>query len=312
MDRRPWEALARVWGGRLTFDAPLRALTTLGVGGPAAILARPETAEEVAAALDLARRENLPFFILGGGSNVLFADEGFQGLVIKLGEAFEAVERSGAAGLVVGAAAASVRALNASADWGLAGLEGLAGIPGTVGGAVFMNAGGSGREVGPAVERVFFLDGPGRLSSLGRSELAFEYRRLSGLPRGAVILNVEFALTPDRPEAIRARVRTAQERRAQTQPKGLRSAGSVFKNPPGLSAGRLIDQCGLKGLTVGGARVSEVHANFIVNPGRAESRDIRGLMDTIVAAVAARHGLTLEPEIKVVGPAGEVSGHAEN
>ncbi len=309
-DCRPWALLAPALGGRLRFNAPLAPLATFGVGGPATVLARPDTETELAAVLDLARREGLPRLILGGGSNILFADEGFEGLVVKLGQGFQAVEPQGRTSLAAGAGASSARVLEAAAERGLAGLEGLAGIPGTIGGAVFMNAGGFGREVGPAVARLRVLDGDGRLTTMEKTGLRFEYRRLHGLPEGAVILGVEFDLAADRPEAVRARVREALDRRSQTQPRGLRSAGSVFKNPPGLFAGRLIEDCGLKGFRIGGAEVSEVHANFIVNRDGAKSRDILDLVRHIQAAVQERHGVALETEIKIIDPrGGEMDGH---
>lgn len=311
VDCRPWALLAPALGERLRFNAPLAPLTTFGVGGPATVLARPDTEAELAAVLDLARREGLPRLILGGGSNILFADEGFAGLVVKLGKDFQAIAApQGPTGLAAGAGASSARVLDSAVERGLAGLEGLAGIPGTIGGAVFMNAGGFGREVGPAVARIRVLDHDGRLVTLEKEALHFEYRRLAGPSRGAVILSVEFDLAADRPEAVQARVREALDRRSQTQPRGLRSAGSVFKNPPGLFAGRLIEDCGLKGFTIGGAEVSEVHANFIVNRGKARSRDIRDLVKHIQAAVRQRHGLTLETEIKIVDfQENETDGH---
>jgi UDP-N-acetylmuramate dehydrogenase len=299
-----WRRLAESLGGRLTFQAPLREFTTFRVGGPARMLARPEELGELQALMALARNERLPIFILGGGSNLLFEDAGFDGLVIKLGAGFAGLE--GAGSLVrAGAAAASADLL----AWGLArdlgGLEGLAGLPGTVGGAVRGNAGAGQEGLGLAVTRLFVMEGGGQTRNISAGDLNFAYRRLEGLPEEAVILEAEFALISRPAGDIRARLAELRERRRQ-QPIGGRSAGCVFKNPPSLSAGRLIDECGLKGLRGGGARVSEVHANFILAENGATAADILTLMDRVREGVLARHGLALELELKVVGPGGEV------
>jgi len=295
----PWGELAESLGGRLIFQAPLRDFTTFRVGGPARILARPEEAGELKALLALARNEGLPFVILGGGSNLLFDDAGFDGLVIKLGSGFAGLAGEGSL-VRAGAAATAADLLAWAVARDLGGLEGLAGLPGTVGGAVAGNAGAGPEGLGRAVNRLFILDGAGRAESVSAADLNFAYRRLTGLPEGAVILEAEFSLAPRPAGEVRARLAEMRERRAG-QPLGGRSAGCVFKNPSGLSAGRLIDECGLKGRRVGGARVSEVHANFILAENGATAADIRALIDLVREGVLARHGLVLELELKVVG-----------
>jgi len=300
----PWRELAESLGGRLAFGAPLRDLTTFRVGGPARMLARPEEAGELAALLTLARKEKVPCVILGGGSNLLFDDAGFDGLVVKLGSGFAALEGEGSL-VRAGAAATAAELLAWALARDLGGLEGLAGLPGTVGGAVAGNAGAGPEGLGRAVAGLFILDGEGRARRLSAPELIFTYRSLAGLPEGAVILATEFALTPRPAGELRARLAEMRARRLG-QPIGGRSAGCVFKNPPSHSAGRLIDECGLKGLRVGGARVSEAHANFILAENGATAADILALIDRVREGVLARHGLALELELKVVGAGGEV------
>ncbi|GHV56264.1 UDP-N-acetylenolpyruvoylglucosamine reductase [Deltaproteobacteria bacterium] len=306
-DFSSWRRLAEQMGERLVFEAPLKSFTTFGVGGPARILARPEKSGELRALAALARSEGWPALVLGGGSNILFADAGFDGLVVKLGGGFAALEDSGSGTILAGAAASSASLLARAEARELGGLECLAGLPGTVGGAVAGNAGSGGRAVGQAVARVFILGDDGEARALEAAELRFVPRRLEGLPRGAVILGVEFALTPRPAAEIRSRLRDLLERRRQSQPAGGRSAGCVFKNPPGFSAGRLIDECGFKGERVGGARISEIHANFIIAEDGASSADILALMDRVRRGVYGQRGLTLKPEIRIFGPGGEAA-----
>lgn len=294
-------------GGRLVFDAPLAPLTTYGTGGPADVLARPDSAEELAELLKIQTDQEMPVHILGGGANTLFADEGFRGLVIKLGRMFQTVQGSVDGQMSAGAGVPTAGVLENAAVMEFSGLEGLAGIPGSIGGALMMNAGSFGLELGSVVEAVYGLDGRGRHFRREKVELKFEYRRLTGLPEGAVILGTDLRLSPGRPEDIRKLMAEYQRRRAESQPKGLRSAGSVFKNPPGLYAGKLIEECGFKGTAVGGAEVSEVHANFIVVRDRAESGQIIELMNKIRAGVREKCGVALEPEIKIIGPRGPLA-----
>ena len=300
----PWRRLAETLGDRLTFQAPLRDLTTFRVGGPARVLARPEDVGEIQALLSAARGEGWPVVVLGGGSNLLFDDAGFNGLVIKLGPGFAGLEGEGYL-VRAGAAAASADLLAWVLARDLGGLEGLAGLPGSVCGAVAGNAGAGPEGLGRAVAGLLILDGTGQVRTVQAVDLNFAYRRVEGLPIGAVILSVEFALTPRSAGEIRTRLEEFRARR-RVQPLGGRSAGCVFKNPPSLSAGQLIDQCGFKGQRVGGARVSEAHANFILAEDGAAASDILSLIDRIRRSVLARHGLTLELELKVIGPGGEV------
>ena len=297
---RSWAPLQELLGARLTFGAPLAALTTLGVGGPARILARPDNEVELAATLKTAREVEAPIFILGLGSNLLFDDAGFDGLVIKLGGEFRMINLIAPNLIRAGAGAPCAEAVMRGAGWGLTGLECLAGIPSTLGGAVSMNAGSFGGEIGPLVEEVRYLDREGLAGRLQRDQMDFTYRRFRGLPDGAALTRVDLKLASADGAEVAARVEANLAARRAKQPKGVRSAGSVFKNPPGDSAGRLIEACGFKGQRVGGAEVSEVHANFIINRGGAKSADILELIRRIVETVRDKKGFTLEPEIKIV------------
>ncbi|MDR0881233.1 MAG: UDP-N-acetylmuramate dehydrogenase [Candidatus Adiutrix sp.] len=308
-----WAELQGQMGQRLISGALMKDYTTFGVGGPARLLARPETLAELAALLEICGRQGFRYYVLGGGSNTLFLKDGFDGVVIRLGQSFRAIESLGDGRLKAGAAAPVGPLLDLAVDLGLAGLEGLAGIPGTVGGALVMNAGSFGQSVGSTVTGLSYLDRQGRLVNIPAANLEFSYRRLKGLPEGAVIVAAEFALTPGRKESLREIISQRLARRAERHPLGARSAGSVFKNPAETPAGRIIEECGFKGARAGGAVVSEKHANFIVNQdGLADGDDIYELILTIIKGVRQLRGLTLEPEIKIIGREGEVANHGQN
>jgi UDP-N-acetylmuramate dehydrogenase len=245
------------------------------------------------------RKENLPYLVVGKGSNVLVKDRGLKGLALLLkGELEEVEEQEGK--IHAGGGLGLAELVRFSQKKGIAGLEFLAGIPGTVGGAVAMNAGAWGKSTGDVVTVVEILTADGERVTLNRSELQFGYRR-AVLPIGSVVVKTQFMGTPDRPEAIGERIRDYLERRKAGQPLDYPSAGSVFKNPPQDYAGRLIESVGLKGTRVGGAMISDRHANVIVNVGGASAEDILALMETARQRVREQTGIDLEPEIKVVG-----------
>ncbi|KXS55646.1 MAG: hypothetical protein AMR96_07015 [Candidatus Adiutrix intracellularis] len=308
IDHRPWLPLQGQMSSRLDFEVLLRDFTTFRVGGAAGIMARPEKSGELRTLVNLARELGLPVLVLGGGSNLLFSDSGFAGLVIKLGRSFATIENLGGGRILVGAAAAVLELLAWAWEKELGGLECLAGVPGTVGGALAGNSGIGGQTVGRIVNRLFILGEDGEAKVLKETELKFSSRRLFGLSPEAVILGAEFNLKPRPKIEIRSNITEALERRHQTQPLGERSAGCVFKNPPGQSAGRIIEECGFKGYVYGGARVSEIHANFIIARAGATCADILTLMELIRRGVSEKYGLLLEPEIRIIGPTGEV-GH---
>jgi len=284
----------------VAWNAPLAARTSLKIGGPAEALATISDGEEMTRALAFARDNNLPWRILGKGSNVLISDDGLAGITFVLGESFRRLEKSGPAEITAGAASALPAVSHFCQQNGLSGLEFAAGIPGSVGGAVLMNAGAFGGQIADCLRAIdlYAADGP---RTLHADELRFAYRAWLDAAkwRGqAIIVAARFALRPDEPAAIAARMENYQRQRQERQPHGVMSAGSFFKNPPGDSAGRLIDVCGLKGLRMGNAMVSPEHANFLVNTGAASAADMRELARRVRETVFNRHGVRLEEEVE--------------
>lgn len=292
-------ALGAATGGRLRRDEPLARHTSLRIGGPADLLLLPDDVEALAAIVRIARRFDVPVTILGGGSNVLVGDRGVRGIVVKLGRGFRRIAYEG---LVVraGAAVQLGRLARETAARGLAGLEHAEGIPGTVGGAVRGNAGAYGGDIASVLDRVEGVDAAGAVRTLARDALEFAYRR-AVLPPGFVVTTAVFRLHPTEAAAVCARLEAARQRRTAAQPQGVPTAGSIFKNPPRDHAGRLIEAVGLKGVRIGRARISERHANWIINEGQARAADVQALMALAQRAVWERNGVWLEPEIRFVG-----------
>jgi UDP-N-acetylmuramate dehydrogenase len=290
-------------GSALRAKEPLSRHTSMRVGGPADLFCEVQSEAELAALVRAADERRLPVFLLGGGTNLVVADAGIRGLTFKLGREFARVEweeRFDGATLVAGAAANLKRLVLDANGRGLTGLEFGEGIPGTVGGGVLMNAGAFGSELGEVVTAIRGVDAHGRLVRVPRAELRFAYRRLD-LPRGFAVTALEIALRRGEPSRIEQRTAEAKRKRSRHQPLGLPNAGSIFKNPPGDFAGRLIELVGLKGAAIGGAQVSPQHANFIVNTGAATARDVRSLLEWVRATVWERRGVWLEPEVRLVG-----------
>ena len=286
---------------QILFNEPMSRHTTFRVGGPADVMFLPESAEQVVGAIEAAKAENIPVMVVGNGSNLLVLDGGIRGLVIALGEGFAAIARVG--NTITAWAGASLKRVSAYAQAsGLSGLEFAAGIPGTLGGGCAMNAGAYGGQLSDTlVDAEVYLGGEVR--TLTNAQMEMGYRTTLPLRRGGVVLSARFALTPDDPEAIAARMRDLNARRREKQPLNYPSAGSTFKRPEGYFAGALIEQAGLKGRAVNGARVSEKHAGFIVRPGEATAADILELIRIVQAEVKAHSGVTLEPEVRIVGEA---------
>jgi UDP-N-acetylmuramate dehydrogenase len=281
----------------LKSDEPLAQYTWLKVGGPAQYLAEPRSVDELQALVICCHEQKIPVRLLGGGSNLLVRDEGVSGVVIRLAEpAFAEIShegnivRSGGGALLSNLISHSVKA-------GLAGLEVLTGIPGTVGGAIHGNAGGRGADIGQFVKSVTVLTSKGESFTRTEDALSFAYRKSS--IDELVILNAEFELQPDDSEEITQRIRKLWIMKRSTQPLSHQSAGCIFKNPRGLSAGALIEQAGLKGTHVGGAQISDRHANFIVTDENATADDVLRLIDLIHAKVSDRFGVDLETEINI-------------
>jgi UDP-N-acetylmuramate dehydrogenase len=295
--------LSARFGERARFDEPLARHTSFAIGGPADVWIDVGTVPELADVFALAHAAGVPLATLGAGTNVLVSDRGVRGVVVHLGRGFEFIEwdeQDGRATVRAGAAVPFAKLVYTTAERGFTGLEFGEGIPGTLGGGLKMNAGAFGGEIGRVVEALEGVRADGGIEELARERLAFEYRRLD-LPKGWTITAVRLRLCRGSSVEIEARVASARERRGKNQPAGLPNAGSVFKNPPGKFAGRLLEEAGVKGLGCGGARVSERHANFIVNAGGATAADVRSLMDEMRRRVYARSGIVLEAEVKLVG-----------
>jgi UDP-N-acetylmuramate dehydrogenase len=292
-------ALANILGPRALFGEPLAAHTTWGMGGPADCLATARDAAEAAAVVAACRAAGCPVKALGRGSNLLAADAGYSGVMLKLAGSLAGVKARGQV-IVAGGGAYLSAAVKLATRLGLTGLEWAAGIPGSVGGAIATNSGAHGADMAAAAARVTLLLPSGEVTTVAGADLPAAYRRRE-LPLGSLVLGVELALAPGTPESVAARVAELVAARKRSQPLGARTAGSVFRNPPGDYAGRLIEAAGLKGLAVGRAMVSPKHANFIVNQGGATAAEVLALMEAVRAAVAKRFGVELTPEVEVVG-----------
>lgn len=292
-------AFEEALGDAVAFDVPMARHTSLRIGGPADVLASPGSADEVATVLRLCREHGLPHLAIGAGFNCLVSDEGIDGVVVKLNRMRAIEVGEGRIRAEAGVTHATLTKL--CVDRGLSGLEFGAGIPGVVGGWIPMNAGIGSREMKDAVIAIEIVALDGSLQTTPSASLDFRYRHLANLEPGAVVVAAVFEVTPKTTEAVRAEVDRLLAKRAGTQPLNVPSCGSVFKNPEGDYAGRLIEAAGLKGRQVGGAQISPVHANFIANTGGATARDVRQLMEIAQEAVEKESGVRLEPEVRMLG-----------
>ncbi len=292
--------LRAVAGARVRRGVPTAQLTTFRVGGPAALYLEPESQEDLAAVAAAVAETGLPVLVVGKGSNLLVSDAGFPGIVLRLGRAFRWAAREGER-LSAGGAMALPALAGIALAHGLSGLEFAAAIPASLGGAVRMNAGAHGRELADVLERVeVFSLSSARSEGLDPGALGLGYRR-SALSDDAVVTAATVRLTPGSRDEIRARMDEARAWRRRTQPLAEPNCGSVFKNPPGDAAARLIEAAGGKGLSVGGASVSAKHANFIVAAPGTRAADVAALIRAVQDLVAARTGVHLEPEVHLVG-----------
>jgi len=291
--------LRQVLVGEVREREPMARHTTFRIGGPADLYVTCDTIADLSETVRLCSQEDIEWTVVGKGSNLLVSDAGYRGAVITLGREFKAhsVQESD---IKAGGACILAYIVQDAFSRGLGGLEFAVGIPGTVGGALAMNAGSSGVWMDSIVESVtLFIPGSG-LERLRGSEIAWGYR-MSGLPARGVIVETVLKLRQDDRARIRSEMEQSLDRRKTTQPLGKPCAGSVFTNPEGDSAGRLIEAAGLKGTRLGGARVSDIHANFIVNEGGATASDVVGLIRKIQMAVKDTHGIELTPEVRLVG-----------
>jgi len=293
--------------GEVKLQEPMSAHTSFRIGGVADALVAPVDRQDLAALLQDLRDQQLPFVVLGGGTNLLVRDGGFRGVAVSLskmtsiGISREYRSLGGSFAVITAEAGAKLaKLLSFSVEHGLTGLEFTTGIPGTVGGAVCMNAGTAQGEMGDTIDTVMLVAPSGELILRHHDEMGFGYRT-ANVPVDHVVLEAKVLLRYGDAVKIKARVKQIMAGRKDRQPWGLPNAGSVFKNPMDESAGKLIESAGLKGLTVGGAQVSEKHANFIVNKGNARAADVLKLMELIKEKVLDRHQVRLEPEIKIIG-----------
>ena len=281
--------------------APMARYTTFRVGGPADVLVNIADAREIATALRAAKHAGVQTTIIGNGSNLLVRDGGIRGLVIRLAGECASIYRDGNTVYAKAGISMSAAAQFALSE-GLVGLAEMAGIPGTLGGGVIMNAGAYGGELSQVVTRVEGVSlADGKSVSFEGQELGFSYRHSAMMDANVIITDVVMELTPGSPDEIRARMDECARARRDKQPLNFPSAGSTFKRPSGLFAAKLIDDCGLRGLRVGDAQVSEKHAGFVVNLGHATAGEILALMDEIKSRVFNATGVTLEPEIRILG-----------
>jgi UDP-N-acetylmuramate dehydrogenase len=291
--------------GRLTAAAPLAPVTWFRVGGPAEILFRPADPADLADFL-AAKPADVPVTVIGVASNLLVRDGGVPGVVIRLGRAFAEIA-VGTDACAAGAGALDGNVALTVAQAGLGGLEFLSGIPGTIGGALRMNAGAYGKEIKDVLIAATAIDGRGHRFDLDPYELSLSYRHC-GAPADWIFLSATLRGTPDKPEAVAARIQVIQERRHATQPVRSRTGGSTFANPPGERAWELIDRAGCRGLRLGGAMVSELHTNFLINTGDATAADLENLGEEVRRRVFEQSGIRLEWEIKRIGVAAPGGG----
>lgn len=287
--------------GTLIYDAPMSQYTTWRIGGNADCLFLPKDGEDIVAALSFAREENLPYMVMGNGSNMLVLDGGIRGLVIKIGDAMSSYFLRD--DMVLEAQSGSILAKMAreTARMGWKGLEWAAGIPASLGGAAVMNAGAYGHVFYEILQAVEIIDKEGSLSVVSVADLEYGYRNTSLMQSNAVVTKVFLQMEQGVAENLTASVEATLKSRRDKQPLELPSAGSVFKNPPGDHAGRLVEAAGLRGLTQGGAQVSEKHGNFIVNINHATAMDVLALIEKVQHIVEEKFGIMLEPEVRLVG-----------
>ena len=280
-------------------EEPMKAHTTFRIGGPADILIEPAYCD-IAALLHLLKEEEVPFTVIGNGSNLLVSDDGIEGVVIALGKKSGKITISGDT-IVAEAGALLSTVANAAADAGLTGLEFASGIPGTLGGAVYMNAGAYGGEIKDVLESVTVLNADFEKQVYNPKDLDLSYRHSALMEIGGFVTDVVIKLTPGDKDEIKAKIEEIRNQRVSKQPLNFPSAGSTFKRPEGYFAGKLIDDAGLRGYSVGGAQVSEKHCGFVINKDNATAKDVLQLMQDVDDNVYNKFGVHLTPEVRIIG-----------
>lgn len=284
---------------QIRLGEPMSRHTTFGIGGPADCFLMPATREELSSVIRAAREAGLSFFVMGGGANLLVRDKGIRGAVISTARLHQI--RREERKIIAEAGVATAMAARLAWEAGLSGMEFAAGIPGTIGGAAFMNAGAYGGEMAKIVTEAEICDRKGIFHTHGREEIGYAYRHSLFMEEPEVIVSVTLSLVPDDKEEIGKRMEDFNRKRHEKQPLEARSAGSTFKRPEGHFAGQMIDELGLKGFSVGDAAVSEKHAGFLINRGHATCAEMLALMEEIRKRVEAAYGVTLEPEVQIIG-----------
>ena len=279
---------------------PMARHTTFRIGGPADYFVELGSIEQIRAAIQVCREENLPWFVLGRGSNLLVSDKGYRGVILSIYKDFQKTEIQGET-VTVQAGVLLTTLSGKVLDASLTGLEFASGIPGTIGGAVVMNAGAYGGEMKDIVRKVTVLDQDGEVRTLTCGEMQFGYRTSLAKKKGYIVLGAELTLKQGEKEKIREEMQTLKAKRIEKQPLEFPSAGSTFKRPEGYFAGKLIMDAGLRGAAVGGAQVSEKHCGFVVNTGNATAADVRELMRQVQGKVKEQFGVHLEPEVRFLG-----------
>ncbi len=289
-----------VGSDNIVSDEPMRKHTTFRIGGNADIFVRPESEEQIAEILRLCREQDVPYFILGNGSNLLVGDRGFRGVVINIMDNMNDIKVDG--GIIKAQAGAMlIKVSRAARDNSLTGLEFASGIPGTIGGAIYMNAGAYGGEMKDVVTKVTAMDAEGEIYTFGTDELEFSYRHSVIQQRDLIVLDVTMELAAGDQKIIDDRMSELAVARRTKQPLEYPSAGSTFKRPEGYFAGKLIMDAGLRGYRVGDAQVSEKHCGFVVNRGNATADDVIKLIDDVKAKVSEEYDVVLEPEVRMIG-----------
>lgn len=293
--REQLQRICEEHGCKLELDVPLSQHTTFRIGGTADYWVQITSVQGLQALLQFCRANAMPYFVLGKGSNILASDEGYRGVILQLGSAFSQITVDGTK-LICQAGASLSSAARTALQHSLTGMEALCGIPGTIGGALYMNAGAYGSEMKDVTVQCEYIDAQGNLRTLSPEEMQLSYRHSVFSENGGVIVSVTLELQHGEPDAIRSRMEELLTQRKEKQPLEFPSAGSTFKRPEGSYASLLVDQCGLKGMTVGGAQVSEKHSGFVINKGGATCADVLCLCEQVRDIVEKEKGYILELE----------------
>lgn len=298
--RQLYERLKNTLQGEVLWQELMSNHTTFRIGGPADIMIQPNSIEDLIRALGIIKDVNVPYLIIGAGSNLLVRDKGIRGVVIKIGSGFDEISVTDQT-LTAGSGATLTKIARTAQKFGLKGLEFAVGIPGTVGGALVMNAGAYGGEISQVLQTATVLTKDGQIKTLENKDLHFGYRHSRFLEEKLIALSATFFLEKEDKEIILNHMRELTEKRRSKQPIHMPCAGSVFRRPPDCYVGPMVENAGLKGYRIGGAEVSTKHAGFIVNVGGATCKDVLDLINFIQETIKNKYGVSLEPEIKVVG-----------